>query len=395
MKLLYMHHVPLNKDMANIVQVFQMCHAFEQIGVDVTLAIPTGSKDMSESEVYGTIEQKLGTRPTFEVRCLSNFTIAGRGQVIGTYFGIRSLLRDYAGVDFCFARSSFITHLAVSAGIRTIYESHGMVINPRYKVLDSIYRRRLLRDVRSPNLVLFVAISNTLASIWNKMRVPACKMMVLHDGFSAEDYKTVISQEESRRFCGIKSKSKIVVYAGSLYKDRGIENILKLAKAFKDVNFYVVGGPEEDKQFYEAKSAQQGLNNLSFVGNVSHHKVRDYLFAADVLLMLYTDKVPTINICSPLKAFEYMASGRIIVGQAFPTIKEILSDGHNALLAGVNSYKELENKLHQALQLDYPNKLANNARTLAFEKYSWKKRAEQILDVLQKTSISDVGKVIC
>lgn len=387
MRLLYIHHVPLNINMANIVQVLQMCQAFEQTGVNVTLAIPADSKKMSEPEMIATIEQKLNKSPTFKVRSLSNFTVAGRGRSLGTYFGVKSLLRDSGGYDVCFTRSSFIAHLTVNAGFKTIYESHGVVINPRYKIVDRIYRKCLVCDALSPSLVLFVAISNALAKLWNEMGIPAQKILSLHDGFSADDYKNTASQEESRGLLGIKIKYKIVLYAGSLYKDRGIENIFRLAKVFSDVRFYVVGGPEKNKLFYENKSVQQGLNNVTFVGTVPHHKVRDYLFAADVLLMLYTDKVPTIDICSPLKAFEYMAAGRIIVGQAFPTVKEVLSDGCNALLAEVNSYKELENKLYQALQFEYPNKVAENARRLAFEKYSWRMRAQAILKELNKDQI--------
>ena len=37
-------------------------------------------------------------------------------------------------------------------------------------------------------------------------------------------------------------------------------------------------------------------------------------------------KVPTINYCSPLKVFEYMASNKLIVADAFVTIKEVLTD---------------------------------------------------------------------
>jgi glycosyltransferase involved in cell wall biosynthesis len=363
-----------------------MCHAFQQIGIDVVLAIPAGSGNMSRSQMYRTIQQKLGKTPTFKIRCLSNFTVAGRLEVIGTYFGIRSLFRDYADVDFCFARSSIIAHLAVSQCIRTIYESHGVVINARYKLLDRIYRRYLLRDAQSPNLVLFIAISHALAKIWKRMGIPARKMLTLHDGFSAEDYKSVTSREEARRLLGIKTGSKIVLYAGSLYEDRGIENILRLARVFPNVGFYVIGGPEKNKQLYEVISAKEGLKNVFFPGSVLHREVKDYLFAADVLLMLYTDNVPTIEICSPLKAFEYMAAGRIIVGQAFPTIEEVLSDDRNALLADPNSYEDLEKKLSQALQYDYPNSLADNARHLAFKKYSWDKRARHILDALEKNT---------
>jgi len=380
MRLLYLHHIPLNEDRANIVQVLQMCHAFQQVGVDVTLATPVGTKYTSESEMYKIIQRKMGKTPNFKVKRLSNFTIAGRLKAMGTHFGVKSLLRHNGDTDYCFARASFVTHLAVGCGMKTIYESHGAVINSRTKLLDYMYRRWLLRDTKSPHLALFVTISSALADIWKKRGVPAAKILTLHDGFSAEDYDSVSSRNQAREILGIRPENKIVVYAGSLYKDRGIENILWLAKAFSNVGFYVVGGPESDKSFYKALAARKGLNNVFFVGLVPHCRVKDYLFAADVLLMLWTDKVGTIDVCSPLKVFEYMAAEKIIVGYGFPTIREVLRDGETALLAAPNSYQDLERKIRYALSLDYPNKMAHRARKVALERYSWKKRAEAIIE---------------
>ncbi len=223
--MLYLHHIPLNTNMANIVQVLQMCYAFQETGIDVTLAIPAGSRNISESEMSETAEQKLGKTPNFKLKHLPNFTIAGRGQAIGTYLGVKSLLRD---IDICFTRTGFTMHLAVTAGIKTIFEAHGSVINGRSILLDRMYRRWLLRDTKSSDLALFVTISDALAEVWRNRGVPAGKILALHDGFSADDYNSCTSQTHARKFLGIKSEKKIVVYAGSLYKDRGIEHLLLL-----------------------------------------------------------------------------------------------------------------------------------------------------------------------
>ncbi len=74
-----------------------------------------------------------------------------------------------------------------------------------------------------------------------------------------------------------------------------------------------------------------------------------------------------------------MATGRTIVGHAFPTIKEVLENGKNALLANPNSFDELKNKLNIALTLDEKSEIGRNARILAYQKYSWRQRAISIL----------------
>jgi len=386
MKLLYLHHVPLNEDMANIIQVLQMCYAFQQIGVDVTLAVPTNSENMSETEMRRIVYEKIGTFATFKIRRFHHFRIRGRLRAAGAYWGAKSFIKHHPNFEYCFSRSPLIAHLAINAGMKTIYELHGITINAKSKLLDSFYHQLLLRDARSSNMVLFIAISHALAKLWNKKGIPAHKTLVLHDGFPADDYETMIPQSIARKILGIRSDNKIVAYSGSLYKDRGIESILRLAKTFPDANFYIIGGPEENKQFYKVMSARLELSNVFFTGHIPPYQVKNYLFAADVLLMLYTKRTSTINICSPLKAFEYMAAGRIIVGQAFPTIKEIFTDEQNALLSKPDSYGELEKQLQKALLLQYPNELADSARKLAFEKYSWHKRTQHILNILKITN---------
>ena len=382
MRLLYIHPVALNANMANIIQTFQMCYAFSQAGVDVTLAIPGGDRHMTESDMTALVKNEIGTTPTFRIVPLPRFTLAGRFMAIGTFGGVRSLLKRNRNIDYCFTRISFIAHLAVKSGVKTIYESHGTVINHSSKILDYIYRRCLLRDAQSRNMVLFITISNALAEVWQKRGIPSQKIVALHDGFRAEDFTALISRQKARRVLGIKSNNKMVVYAGSLYKDRGIESILRLANEFPHVHFYIVGGPERSKNSYEAKSSREGLNNVFFTGRVPAYKVKDYLFAADVLLMLWSWAVPTIHVCSPMKVFEYMAAGRIIVGHGFPVIREVLKDGQTALLTQPDSYEDLKSKLRHALTLSYPNTLAQKARITALNNYSWQRRVTAIIEAV-------------
>lgn len=362
-----------------------MCHAFQKTGIDLTLALPAHDKQLSESDMVEAIKKKIGKRPRFKIRCFPGYTVSGKLRGLGAYYGAKSLLKEYRNADLCFVRSIFLARLALYQGQRIIYESHGSIINPRSRLLNWIYCRSLLRDVQSENLVLFIAISQALAEIWKKRGVPAHKILTLHDGVSAEDYDIVKNRQDSRKSLGIKSKGKLVVYAGSLYQDRGIGDILRLAEAFPDVMFYVLGGPEKNKQYYRTLSERRDLKNVIFKGHLPHYKVKEYLYAADVLLMLWSSQIPTINICSPLKLFEYMASERIIVGYGFPTIKEILVDEETAFLANPDSYEDLEGKLRESLLQNYPNKMAKKARSIVLNKYTWENRAKTILDFLRKS----------
>jgi glycosyltransferase involved in cell wall biosynthesis len=84
-----------------------------------------------------------------------------------------------------------------------------------------------------------------------------------------------------------------------------------------------------------------------------------------------------------MKVFEYMASERIIVGEAFPTITEILEDGETALLASPDKFDDLVKNMREALSQNSGSTIASQARELALEKYTWISRAQKILTDLE------------
>jgi len=225
-----------------------------------------------------------------------------------------------------------------------------------------------------------VTISEALAQVWIEAGVPVGKIQVLHDGVAGEDYETVEERAFARNRLGLPEDGNLVVYAGSLYPDREVESVFKLARAYPNAHFLVIGGPKERRLELEREQMSLNLDNVTFKGRVPHQNVREYLFAADVILMLWGVSVPTIKICSPLKVFESMAAGRVIVGHGFPTIREVLTDGQEALLATPGDYQDLERKLGLALGMSYPNSMAERARTLALEKYTWDRRARMLMD---------------
>lgn len=381
MKLLYLHHIPISKNFANVIQVLEMCRAFQKVGVETTLAVPEGG-EYSMGDVYNLVDSKMGKKSNFKIVFFPGYAVAGRGRALGAYFAAKSLLRNAKDYDFCYVRNFFLNRLALNYSLKVIFESHNSVLNTKSRLLNRLYRWKFLSDVRSDNQILFVAISRALATVWEEQGVPREKILTLHDGVSAEDYESVVSRRDARKQLGINPEGRLVVYAGSLYKDRCIDSILRLAGKLRNTFFYVIGGSESERKYHEALAVKLGLSNVVFTGRVPHEKVRDYLFAADVLLMLWSWRVPTINYCSPLKMFEYMAAGRIIVGHGFPTVREVLKHEETALLVDPDSFKDLESKLRYALSLDYPNEMAEKARYIVLNNYSWEKRAGSIVEGL-------------
>ena len=363
--------------MANAVQVLHMCSAFGRLGVDVTLALPGSNPD----KVRKNISEQLGGMPPFNVKTFHKITVCGRLNMVGGYLGVRQLLKS-ANIDCCFVRNVAFLNASLKYSIPTVFEAHNSIIHNN-RFLNAFWTRTLIRNSKHAKVVKFIGISGALTDFWVKAGVPKEKALALHDAVDARQHSVMEEKKPMRQTLGLSVDKKIVTYTGSLHRDRGIEIILELAKVFREVLFVVVGGPEERTRFYQEMCKGRSIPNIVFTGHVRHQKVKQYLAAADVLLMIWSRRVPTINYCSPLKMFEYMAAERIIVGHAFPTILEILNDGEHAYLADPDSFDDLREKLSLGLNEEYPSAMAKKARELVMKQYTWQVRVRAILPFLE------------
>jgi glycosyltransferase involved in cell wall biosynthesis len=128
---------------------------------------------------------------------------------------------------------------------------------------------------------------------------------------------------------------------------------------------------------------------VSLTGFVPRQDVPAYLAAADVLAMPYTSKtlvyagIETTAVMNPMKMFEYMATGRAIVGTKLPAVAEVLRDGETALLVEPDSAEALRAGIARLVaDRSLAERLGKAAQTEARERHSWTAHVHQILDGL-------------
>jgi glycosyltransferase involved in cell wall biosynthesis len=99
---------------------------------------------------------------------------------------------------------------------------------------------------------------------------------------------------------------------------------------------------------------------------------------ADVLILPNRPSAISTDFTSPLKLFEYMASGRPIVASDLPSFREILRDGENALLVEAGNPQALVAGITRIK--DDPALAARLARQAAADvrDYTWPRRAERL-----------------
>jgi len=237
--------------------------------------------------------------------------------------------------------------------------------------------------VGSQNFKCLFSISEALSEYWKQKGVPSEKLFAWHDGFESSLFENHIDKNAAKSKLNLSIDKTIVTYTGGLYPNRDIENIVYLAKEFPDVDFLVIGGPEKNRLHFKQLSHEKKVSNINFMGFVEHNLIPQYLYASDILLALWSSKVPTINYCSPLKIFEYMAAGRTIVAHDFPTIREVLENEKDSILCEPDNFDSLKSALSKALLDQNASNYGKTARDKAFKLYSWDNRVTKLLEFMQ------------
>ena len=211
-----------------------------------------------------------------------------------------------------------LTRSIISSFFLTLFKiKHYLELHSELKSFTKILMINL-GFIKSQSIKKKILISNALNKIFkfNKKDI-----LVLHDGV---DTKNFIISKSIKKF-------KTATYIGSFLKGRGIEIIIELAKKFPKINFELYG--MKDKIF------KTNIKNLNFHKFVNYKKVPNILQKSDILLMPYSNDVEirakninTANYCSPLKMFDYLASGKIIISSKLDGICEVLINKQNAII---------------------------------------------------------------
>ncbi len=298
----------------------RMCEALAGQGHTVRLV---GKRQRGEAGEAGDLHACYGVAPTFEVETFARPGWRG-GGVVFTLAMVRALLRSARAVDLVYSRDLLGGAAAAELGLPVVYEAHG--------IFEASWQRTLWRRMlRARSFRGLVAISEAMVRELAVVDLlpPSRPVVVAH---SPAELRLGTAARTER------GTPPRIGYVGSLYPGRGIELVLELAARLPAYAFEVVGGTEADLARWRASRVAP---NVTFRGFVAPGKVAAMYGTFDVLLMPYphhgihgpTQQLDTAAYCSPMKMFEYMASGVPIIASDLPVLQEVLVHGENALVA--------------------------------------------------------------
>tara|TARA_B100000315_G_scaffold170872_1_gene159388 strand:+ start:1035 stop:2204 length:1170 start_codon:yes stop_codon:yes gene_type:complete len=381
-KLIYFSTSIVPSKYANSVHVMKMCEALAQNGQDVTLF---GIKNIHENvDVF----DYYGVEKVFDIKSFPMLKIPGKNLYnpltvlsAGIYLLVSSAHIFFDRSAFVYTRDPYGAFALAILGQKFVWEIHEL---PSSRFKNFLFTKVL----KSNAVVMIVCISEKMKSLlFSQFSFIEnyVKTMVAHDGATPSN-EILKPQHELRKELDLPQNSFIAGYTGNLFSGRGIELIFEIAEKLQDVTFVIVGGHDEDltrlRQFLEKGS----FSNIDLHGFQPPHLIPYYLKAFDILLMPYQKKVSlrgnkrdTSEFMSPMKMFEYMASGRPIISSRLPVLMEVLSHDQNALLAEpdvVNEWLSAVTLLKENRQLR--DSLAQKA-TEDVMNYTWEERADSVL----------------
>ena len=214
----------------------------------------------------------------------------------------------------------------------------------------------------------YILIHRNLVKTFNLLNQK--NYIVLDDAVDIKDFKNK-SSKKFRNTC---------VYVGSFHKGKGLELIIKLAEKLKKFNFHIYG----DKNFLNFNNIPK---NIKIFNYIKYKNIPIILSKYHVVLMPYSDfvfgRLTNVNLVksmSPLKMFDYLASGNIILASRLKIYNHILKHKKNAILIS-NSNLNLWSKWIYAIfkRKNKFNYLRKNATSTA-KRYTWLNRSKKIMN---------------
>jgi glycosyltransferase involved in cell wall biosynthesis len=220
--------------------------------------------------------------------------------------------------------------------------------------------------------------------------VDADKITILPNGVDASRFLPREPDLELRDQLALPD-APVIGYVGSVLDYEGIDVMLRAARLLADrrVDFHMlIVGDGDFLPRARQIAAGEGLDRLvTFTGRVPHEDVERYYSLVDVA-PLPRKSLPVTEMVSPLKPFEAMAMGKVVVGSNVDAISEIIEHGLNGLLFQKDDAASLADVLEHILS-DNINReaLAAQARDWVLRERSWTRIAATASQVYERLGI--------
>lgn len=279
--------------------------------------------------------------------------------------------------DIIFSHDQISLQLVSLIRRNVFYDMHDFP-RSRFWLYRSLFKR--LRGITTTN-------NWKREQLIKKFNLEENKILAWPNGVELEKFNINISKEEARKKLNLPTDKILIGYVGMLKTmgmEKGIDTAIEAMKLLSEsARLVLVGGRQEDVEYYKNFTDKLGLRErVLFIGWAEHRAIPLYLKAFDLVIAPFPKSDHYNYYMSPMKIFEYMASGRPIVASDLNSIREIIND-ESAALVKPDSAQALAEGVNLVLN---DKRLAEKISARAYEKvknFSWQSRAQAIINFIK------------
>lgn len=381
MKIIYLTNARLPTEKAHGLATVKICEAFADLGHDVTVISPIlWRKNQGDVFSYYDIKRNFKIKKIFSIDLIPlkffqkiAFLIQVFSFSIISFFYILFKYRKTLN-DIVFFSHDHIPLFFISFISKNIfYDIH------HFPDGNFLYKRVLKKSFGFGTQTKWKA--NMLKE---KFNVDSDKITYWPNGTDVNKFMLDISQNEARKKLKLPEKRKIILYVGSLINWKGVDSLVGAINFLSEnIYIYIVGSSVEDIKKFKKEFPISNHERIIFISFQPTNIIPIWYKASDVLVLPNTgkQKVSTYY-TSPMKLFEYMASGVPIIASKILSVEEIVDD-KLVTFAEADNPKSFANMVESVLKNDNVSK---NKAILSQKKsleYTWLKRAEKILRYIE------------
>lgn len=365
MRICYLSNSSMPSSVASAIQIIKMCEAFSELNNSVVLI--TTNVSTIEKNIF----QYYNIKSKFTFKKLKSF----KKFPLGLNYYLFSLFSIIESLKFkpqlYITRNFFTCFLLILFRKKVILELHHD-LDTESRIVKFLVNK--FKFLNSRFVEKIVAITKGVKNEYiNKYSVNVNKIEVLPSGSSIKN---------NFNFSNNKKYFKIG-YFGSLYKSRGFDLIYNLARIDKKNQYYLYG----DTRKLNIRYIKSSVKNLHLNNYIPYKEIPKNLSKMDILLMPYVSSITAAGdigditkFTSPLKLFDYLSAGKIIICSDFKVLKEPIKENKNAIF--IKNYKNIfswKNEIHKLKNQPYKQLIISKNNFRLSKKYSLTERAKKIL----------------
>lgn len=301
-ELIYLGRSRLHRNRANLIQTLHTVAALTELGIRTRLYLPPWHRGVTPEQRLR--DMGISARP--DIR--SSQLLHRRWPASAFIRWHRGLLRRARAV---YVRSPELSLALAGLGIVHHFEVHTLQPLAERGQLQAIIEHH-----RAGRIAWLIPISRRAAAALVEAGADARRIHVSPSGVDLEAYRGLPPLDATRL-----ARPRIV-YLGRISRDRGLDILRHLAQH----------GSGEVLLVGDCDDAVEPSRRLHHRPAVAHREVPGLYRDAELVVLPYQPDLVHADGISPMKLFEAMAAGRPIIASDMAPIREILRDGHNALL---------------------------------------------------------------